>query len=136
MDELRVADAITEIFNAVQALQQIYRRDHALGTGQGRGQEGTSGDRALQPGREHYHRRFPAGCRLCRRPAEKILAQLNGKKRSLDAMDTFGLYQSGTKVTDKPEILFARLDVKEVLEKVEALKAAQQAAAGCSRGKG
>ena len=34
-------------------------------------------------------------------------------------MDTFGLYANGTKVTDKPEILFARLDVKDVLEKVE-----------------
>ena len=48
-------------------------------------------------------------------------------------MDTFGLYPSGTKVTDKPEILFARLDVKEVLEKAEKLheaQAAQQEAGG------
>ena len=44
----------------------------------------------------------------------------------------FGLYQSGKKVTDKPEILFARLDVKEVLEKVEAMKAAHAAAAGAA----
>ena len=38
-------------------------------------------------------------------------------------MNQFGLYVSGTKVTEKPEILFQRLDLKEVLEKVEAKKA-------------
>ena len=67
--------------------------------------------------------------------SERILAQINGKKRSLDSMDTFGLYENGTKVTDKPEILFARLDIKDVLEKVEALKAAQQAASGAAEEK-
>ena len=41
-------------------------------------------------------------------------------------MGTFGLYPSGGKVTDKPEILFARMDVKEVLEKVEAMRAAEE----------
>ncbi len=53
----------------------------------------------------------------------KILAQLNAGKRSLDQMETFGLYPSGGKVTDKPEILFARMDVKEIMEKVEAMQA-------------
>ena len=43
-------------------------------------------------------------------------------------MDTFGLYPSGQKVTDKPEILFARMDIKEVLEKVEAMHGAEAAA--------
>lgn len=47
----------------------------------------------------------------------KILAQLNASKRSLDEMDRFGLYPSGNKVTDKPEILFARMDINEVLER-------------------
>lgn len=50
---------------------------------------------------------------------EKILNSLNAKARSMEELNTFGLYVSGTKVTDKPEILFARLDMKEVLEKVE-----------------
>ncbi len=53
----------------------------------------------------------------------KILAQLNAEKRGLDQMETFGLYPSGGKVTDKPEILFARMDVKEVMEKVETMQA-------------
>lgn len=51
--------------------------------------------------------------------SKKILVQLNAKERTMDEMDTFGLYESGTEVTKKPEILFARLDVKEVLAKVE-----------------
>ena len=62
--------------------------------------------------------------------SKKILAQLNAQKRGLEQMDQFGLYESGTKVTDKTEILFARLDLKEVMEKVEVLQAAQKAASG------
>ena len=59
--------------------------------------------------------------------SEKILAQLNTEKRSLENMNTFGLYPNGNKVTEKPEILFARMDIKDVMEKVEAMKAAAAA---------
>ncbi|MDO4275154.1 MAG: methionine--tRNA ligase [Eubacteriales bacterium] len=52
---------------------------------------------------------------------QRVLAQLNAEKRSLEDLKTFGLYPSGNKVTEKPEILFARLDIKEVMEKVEKL---------------
>ena len=41
-------------------------------------------------------------------------------------MNMFGLYQSGQRVTEKPEILFARLDVNEVLAKVEEKKAQEE----------
>ena len=61
--------------------------------------------------------------------SERILTQLGAKKRSLEVMNMFGLYQSGTKVTEKPEILFARLDMKEVLDKVEAKRGEAGAAA-------
>lgn len=54
--------------------------------------------------------------------AEKILTSLNGKKRTIDELGTYGLYESGTTVTKTPEILFARLDVEEILKKVEELK--------------
>lgn len=57
--------------------------------------------------------------------AEKIFGQLNAGRRSYDELNRFGLYPSGGKVTEKPEILFARLDIKEVLEKVEEKQAAQ-----------
>ena len=58
--------------------------------------------------------------------AEKIFAQLNSSERTRDELEMFGLYESGKKVVAKPEILFARLDVKEVLDKVEAMYAARQ----------
>ena len=58
--------------------------------------------------------------------SEKILSQLNATKRSLEECAAFGLYQSGSKVTEKPEILFARLDPKEIMERVEALQPAQK----------
>lgn len=54
--------------------------------------------------------------------AEKILTQLNTKQRTLEELSQYGLYPSGNKVTEKPEILFARLDLEEVLAKVEAQK--------------
>ncbi len=53
--------------------------------------------------------------------AEKILNQINGKRRSFEELSEFGLYESGNKVTDQPEILFARQDVNEVLAKVAEL---------------
>ncbi len=52
---------------------------------------------------------------------QRILAQLNAKDRTLEELQEFGLYPNGNKVTDKPEILFARLDVNEVLERVAQL---------------
>ena len=55
----------------------------------------------------------------------KILAQLNATERDVDTCREYGLYASGTKVTETPEILFARMDVNEVLEQVAAKKAAQ-----------
>ena len=56
--------------------------------------------------------------------AEKILAQLNAQARDWEDLDKTGLYPSCGKVTDKPEILFARLDVDEVMEKVTAMEEA------------
>ena len=63
---------------------------------------------------------------------ERIFAQLNGGKRALEECETWGLYPSGNKVTEKPEILFARLDVNEVMEKVEVMQAAQRAEAAAA----
>lgn len=59
----------------------------------------------------------------------KILAQLNAKSRTIEELGSYGVYANGTKVTETPEILFARLDVKEVMEKVEAKRAASAEAA-------
>ena len=126
MDELRVADAITEIFNLFKrcnkyidetmpwALAKDESKKDRLATVLYNLVESISiGASLLEP--------------FMPETAEKILAQLGARKRSLEIMNMFGLYQSGNKVTDKPEILFARLDVKEVLEKVEAKRAEEQA---------
>ena len=59
--------------------------------------------------------------------AEKIVAQLGTTIRDYDSLDQFGLYESGSKVTDTPEILFARLDVKEIMPKVDAIRERQKA---------
>ena len=62
--------------------------------------------------------------------SEKIAKQLNTELRDFDTLQEFGGYPSGNTVTDAPEILFARQDLKEVMEKVEALQARQRAEAG------
>lgn len=58
--------------------------------------------------------------------AGKIVGQLNTTLRLFDELDQFGLYESGRKVVEKPEILFARLDPKEVMPKVEAIREIQK----------
>ncbi len=62
--------------------------------------------------------------------AEKIAKQLNTQLRDFDTLQEFGKYPSGNKVTDAPEILFARQDLKEIMEKVEVLQAKQRAESG------
>ena len=65
--------------------------------------------------------------------SKKILEQLHAEARDIEGLDVYGKYPSGTKVVEKPEILFQRLDVKEVMEKVEAEKARQMAEAEGAR---
>ena len=66
--------------------------------------------------------------------AEKIVAQLNTSLRDFDQLEKFGLYESGTKVTDAPQILFARLDMKEVAAKEEELRLAMIASVKAAEG--
>jgi len=121
MDELRVADAITEIFNLFKrcnkyidetmpwALAKVPEKKDRLSTVLYNLVEGICiGANLLEP--------------YMPETTERILSQLNVGKKDYDELSVFGLYPSGTKVTDKPQILFKRLDVKETMEKVEALK--------------
>ena len=57
--------------------------------------------------------------------SKNILRQLNAEKREFEELNKFGKYADGTKVTDTPEILFARLDMKETLAKVEEIQKKQ-----------
>lgn len=120
MEELRVADAITEIFILFKrcnkyidetmpwALAKDEEKKDRLATVLYNLVEGISIGAALLES-------------FMPETSEKILAQLNAKKRSLTEMESWGYYESGCKVTEKPEILFARLNVEEVLAKVEEL---------------
>ena len=129
MEKLRVADAITEIFN-------IFRRSNKYideTTPWTLAKDEEKKDR-LATVLYNLTEAITIGASLLSsfmpETSEKILAQLNTEKRTLEAMDQFGRYPNGNKVTEKPEILFARMDVKEVQEKVEAMKAEEAKAAG------
>ena len=129
MNELRVADAISEIFNIFRRCNKYIDETMPWALAKDEAQK----DR-LATVLYNLVEAITIGASLLESfmpdTSAKILAQLNAQKRTLDQMDTFGLYPSGNKVTDKPEILFARMDIKEVLEKVEAMHAAQAAETG------
>ena len=126
MDKLRVADAITEIFTLFKrcnkyidetmpwALAKKEDKQDRLATVLYNLIEGiTIGASLLEP--------------FMPETSKKILAQINAQPRAFEDMTEFGKYPSDNKVTEKPEILFARMDIKDVMEKVEEIKAAQKA---------
>ena len=126
MDKLRVADAITEIFTLFKrcnkyidetmpwALAKEEDKQDRLATVLYNLIEGiTIGASLLEP--------------FMPETSKKILAQINAQPRAFEDMTEFGKYPSDNKVTEKPEILFARMDIKDVMEKVEEIKAAQKA---------
>jgi methionyl-tRNA synthetase (EC 6.1.1.10) len=118
MEQLRVADAITEIFNLFkrcnkyidETMPWVLAKDEAKKT-------------RLATVLYNLVESICIGASLLKpfmpETADKIFAQLSAKERTIDDIREFGLYPSGTKVTEKPEILFARLDLKEVLKQVE-----------------
>ena len=129
MEKLRVADAITEIFG-------IFRRSNKYIDETTPWTLAKDEEKKARLSEVLYNltEAITIGASLLSafmpETSEKILKQLNTEKRSLDQMTEFGLYPSGNKVTDKPEILFARMDIKEVLEKLEEMERAEAAAAG------
>ncbi|MBT9778668.1 methionine--tRNA ligase [Clostridium sp. MCC353] len=129
MDDLRVADAISEIFNIFRRSNKYIDETMPWALAKDEAQK----DR-LATVLYNLVEAITIGASLLEsfmpETSARILTQLNAQKRSLEEMETFGLYPSGNKVTDKPEILFARMDLKEVLEKVEAMHAAEADADG------
>lgn len=124
MEKLRVADAITEIFTLFKRCNKYVDETEpwVLGKDESRKDrlatvlynlvEGiTIGACLLEP--------------FMPETTEKILKQLNTEKRDFADLDKFGLYPSGNKVIEKPQILFARLDPKEVIPKVKEIMDAQ-----------
>ncbi len=128
MADLKVADALTEIFAIFKRCNKyidetepwVLAKDEAkadrLATVMYNLVEGiTIGASLLQP--------------FMPETAEKIVAQLNAEIREFDALKQFGLRENDVKVTETPEILFARLKVEEIVEKAEAMYAARRAEA-------
>ena len=131
MDKLRVADAITEVFTIFKRCNKYIDETEPWVLGKDEAKK----DR-LSTVLYNLIESITIGASLLKSfmpdTTDKILKQLNTTERALEDMDKFGLYESGTKVTDVPEILFMRLDVKEVLAKAEEIQAAQKAAAGAA----
>ena len=129
MDKLRVADAMTEIFTLFKRCNKYIDETMPWALAKDESKQ----DR-LATVLYNLTECISIGASLLEafmpETAQKILAQLNAEKRGLEDMTQYGLYKSGTKVTDKPEILFARLDLKEVLVKAEEIQAKQLAALG------
>ncbi|WP_312428382.1 methionine--tRNA ligase [Lacrimispora sp.] len=120
MEKLRVADAMTAIFN-------IFRRSNKYidETAPWTLAKDEASKSRLETVLYNLTEAIAIGASLLDSfmpdTSKRILNQLNTEKRDLSQMNEFGLYPSGNKVTDKPEILFARMDIKEVIEKVEAM---------------
>ena len=120
MGELRVADAITEIFALFKRCNKYIDETMPWALAKDESKQDRLATvlynlvESISIGAELLESFLPE-------TAEKVLNQLNATRRGYDKLHTFGLYPDGGKVTEKPEILFARLDLDEVLKKVEEL---------------
>ena len=126
MDNLRVADAISEVFTVFRRCNKYIDETMPWALAKDEAQQDRLAEvlynltEAITIGASLLHSFLPS-------TAEKIVAQLNTELRGLDELEKFGLYESGKKVTDAPEILFARLKAEDVLPKVAEIQAAQKA---------
>ena len=128
MDKLRVADAITEIFTLFKRCNKYI--DETMPWALAKEEDKQE---RLETVLYNLVESICVGASLLEpfmpETSKKILEQLNASARAFDDMNEYGKYVSGTKVAEKPEILFARLDQKEVMEKVAVIQAEQKAAA-------
>jgi len=128
MEKLRVADAISAVFNLFKRCNKYIDETAPWALAK----DEANADR-LATVLYNLVESICIGASLLKsflpRTADKIFAQLNATERSQEDLATYGLYASGTKVTDAPEILFARLDAKEVMEKVAVIQEKQRAEA-------
>ena len=129
MDKLRVADAITEVFTIFKRCNKYIDETEPWILGKDEAKK----DR-LSTVLYNLLESITIGASLLESfmpdTTDRILAQIGATKRPLEEMDHFGGYVNGTKVTEKPEILFARLDMDEVKAKAEEIQKAQAAANG------
>ena len=126
MEKLRVADAISEVFALFRRCNKYIDETTPWVLAKDEAQQDRLAEvlynltESITIGASLLHSFLPE-------TAEKIVAQLSTSLRDFDDLEKFGLYAGGTKVTETPEILFARLDPKEIMPKVEELQAKQKA---------
>ena len=126
MEKLRVADAITEVFALFRRCNKYIDETTPWVLAKDEAEKDRLSEvlynlvESITIGASLLHSFLPE-------TAEKIVAQLNTTLRNYDDLDQFGLYVNGNKVTETPAILFARLDAKEVMPKIEEIKATQKA---------
>ena len=129
MDELRIADALTEIFGIFKRCNKYIDETEPWVLAKDETKAGR-----LATVMYNLVEGIVIGASLLEpympETAEKIAAQLNTSLREFGQLEEFGLYPNGNRVTDQPQILFARLDMKEVEKREEELIAAMEAAAG------
>lgn len=129
MNDLRVADAITETFNIFKRCNKYIDETMPWALAK----DETQADR-LSTVLYNLVEGISIGAALLEpfmpETTAKIRKQLNAPELTLEDLTKFGNYVSGTKVTDAPEILFARLDINEIMPKVEEIRAKQRAKAG------
>ena len=129
MNDLRVADAITETFNIFKRCNKYIDETMPWTLAK----DETQADR-LSTVLYNLVEGISIGAALLEpfmpETTAKIRKQLNAPELTLEDLTKFGNYVSGTKVTDAPEILFARLDINEIMPKVEEIRAKQRAQAG------
>ena len=117
MDELRVADAISEIFTLFKRCNKYIDETEPWVLAKDEAKK----DR-LATVLYHLIEGIRMGAVLLQsfmpETSEKILSQIQAENCDLENL-AFGQYVSGTKVVEKPEILFARLDLSEVMAQVE-----------------
>ena len=129
MNDLRVADAITETFNIFKRCNKYIDETMPWALAK----DETQADR-LSTVLYNLVEGISIGAALLEpfmpETTAKIRKQLNAPELTLEDLTKFGNYVSGTKVTEAPEILFARLDINEIMPKVEEIRAKQRAQAG------
>ena len=128
MDKLRVADAISEIFTLFRRCNKYIDETEPWNLAK----DEANRDRLATVLYNLFEGiRIGAVCLESFLPStsKKILDQIGTQEREYLELDTFGRMEEGTKVIEKPEILFARLDMKEFMAKLEADKAAKEAEA-------
>ncbi len=123
MEKLRVADAITEVFTLLRRCNKYIDETEPWKLAK----DETKQDRlatVLYNLMEGIRMAAVALAAYLSDTSAKILDMLGTQERDYLKLDQFGLLETGGKVVEKPEILFARVDIKELMEKVEADKAA------------